>query len=121
MTVFNGCRKQLSINYKQQQQKQQHPEINFHVNKPFTITYPNLNIILWMIFSAMILTTNGTTCSYKTPNVDEIVFDVPLDIDYAENDMEEDDGRLRKIRNVNDDIFQPLRIHLHYDKTSIDK
>ncbi|EFO20021.2 hypothetical protein LOAG_08471 [Loa loa] len=69
----------------------------------------------------MILTTNGATCSYKVPNVNDIVFDVPLDVDFVENDMESDDGRVRKIRNVDNDIFQPLRIHLHYDKISIDK
>ncbi|KAL4002492.1 Leishmanolysin family protein [Acanthocheilonema viteae] len=80
-----------------------------------------------MIFSAIILTTNAA-CSYKVPNVDDIVFDVPLDADFADTDMDEGgNGRFRKTRNVNNvnsvnnDIFQPLRIHLYYDKISIDK
>ncbi|EJW76869.1 hypothetical protein WUBG_12222, partial [Wuchereria bancrofti] len=58
------------------------------------------------------------------PNVNDIIFDVPLDVNFMENNTKNDgDGNVRKIRNVNDvnnDLFQPLRIHLHYDKISID-
>ncbi|VDK86287.1 unnamed protein product [Litomosoides sigmodontis] len=77
-----------------------------------------------MIFLTIILTTSGATCSYKVPNVDDIVFDVPLD--YMESDREDGSGRFRKTRDVNDvnvdnSVFRPLRIHLHYDRISIGK
>lgn len=62
----------------------------------------------------------------QVPNVDDIVFDVPLD--FMDSDIEEGgSGRFRKIRDVNgvnnvdNDVFRPLRIHLHYDRISIDK
>lgn len=63
MIIFNDHRIQLSNKYTQKQQQQY--GINFHI-KPFAIVIcSNLNILLWMIFLAIISTTNGATCSYK--------------------------------------------------------
>lgn len=57
----------------------------------------------------------------QVPNVNDIVFDVPLDVDVVEESDVQIDGRLRKRRSIGEHAFQSLRIHLHYDKASIDK
>lgn len=84
-------------------------------------TRPQSSILyyLFISFVILILPVKGLPCSYKTPNVDELVFDVPIDID-GESLIQESDGRIRRVRDVKQ-TYRPLRIHLHYDIESISK
>ncbi|VDN02329.1 unnamed protein product [Thelazia callipaeda] len=96
------------------------PEAHFRT-RPKTVCQCQLySIFLCFIgITTLITEIDSAPCSYKIPDVREIVFDVPLDSNLEESN---ENDKIRGRRSVDDDdTFQSLRIHLHYDRASIDR
>ncbi|KAK0419928.1 hypothetical protein QR680_014408 [Steinernema hermaphroditum] len=64
--------------------------------------------VVCVFFSIAVLGAHALPCSYQTPRVEELVFDVPV------GSVEGDGGR--SARDLGHS-FHPLRIHLYYDES----
>ncbi|MFH4975951.1 hypothetical protein AB6A40_002660 [Gnathostoma spinigerum] len=96
----------------------------FGQGRPLTLI-----ITHFFFFFALVLLPRGIfvcafPCSYQIPNVNDLVFDVPLERNSDDDSLEEETfesfSANRKTRSTSD-VFKPLRIHLHYDHLSVSR
>uniref|UniRef100_A0A914ZU37 Leishmanolysin-like peptidase n=1 Tax=Parascaris univalens TaxID=6257 RepID=A0A914ZU37_PARUN len=80
-------------------------------------TFLTLSTLI-QLFQSLILSTIALPCSYRVPDVNDVVFDVPIEAnnkDFIDELNKESSRRVRQVKP----IYHPLRIHLHYDTDSI--
>ncbi|KHN87331.1 Leishmanolysin-like peptidase [Toxocara canis] len=80
-----------------------------------------LFLVIFSTILSFFLPTAALPCSYKVPDVNDLVFDVPIDVDEQQFESGLNVGPSRRARQVKLSPYLPLRIHLHYDIASIPK
>ncbi|VDM39535.1 unnamed protein product [Toxocara canis] len=78
-----------------------------------------LFLVIFSTILSFFLPTAALPCSYKVPDVNDLVFDVPIDVDEQQFESGLNVGPSRRARQVKLSPYLPLRIHLHYDIASI--